>query len=50
MVQHSGLQKQVLALYKKSLQIAKNKEGSGAQGTVEFVRQKFRDEVCSISL
>ncbi|OWZ21800.1 putative mitochondrial protein [Phytophthora megakarya] len=38
---HSGLQLQVLALYKKALQAAKHKD----QDTVRYVRERFRGDV-----
>ncbi len=41
---HSGLQKQVLSLYRSYLRVAREKERTGAEGTVTFVRQKFRSE------
>lgn len=55
---HSGLQKQVLALYKRALQAAKAKDrealaaadssqGAATSGneTYAFVRERFRDDV-----
>ncbi|CAH0476162.1 unnamed protein product [Peronospora belbahrii] len=41
---HSGLQLQVLALYKKMLQAAKRKDID----TLHYVRQRFREDVISV--
>ncbi|POM64496.1 Heat repeat protein [Phytophthora palmivora] len=38
---HSGLQLQVLSLYKKALQAAKRKD----QETLRYVRERFREDV-----
>ncbi|RQM25533.1 hypothetical protein B5M09_006604 [Aphanomyces astaci] len=45
---HSGLQLQVLGLYKQSLAIAKDKERNGVADSVEFVRRKFREDAASV--
>jgi hypothetical protein len=45
-MKHSGLQLQVLALYKKALSAAMHKD----QDTLRFVRQRFREDVRSASL
>ncbi|KAG4055735.1 hypothetical protein PC123_g9176 [Phytophthora cactorum] len=41
---HSGLQLQVLALYKKALQAAKRKD----QDTLRYVRERFREDVATV--
>ncbi|ETI54250.1 hypothetical protein F441_02880 [Phytophthora nicotianae CJ01A1] len=41
---HSGLQLQVLALYKKALQAAKRKD----LDTLRYVRERFREDVATV--
>ncbi|CAI5735942.1 unnamed protein product [Peronospora destructor] len=41
---HSGLQLQVLALYKKVLQVAKRKD----MDTLQYVRERFRENVTTV--
>ncbi|EEY67355.1 uncharacterized protein PITG_04372 [Phytophthora infestans T30-4] len=41
---HSGLQLQVLALYKKALLAAKRKD----QDTLRYVRDRFREDVATV--
>ncbi|KAG1683852.1 hypothetical protein DVH05_012734 [Phytophthora capsici] len=42
---HSGLQLQVLALYKKALHAAKRKDGD----TLRYVRQRFREDAATVN-
>jgi hypothetical protein len=47
---HSGLQKQVLSLYKRALRAAANKDRSSGvndtnKTTYVFVKERFRDDV-----
>ncbi|CAI5735967.1 unnamed protein product [Peronospora destructor] len=41
---HSGLQLQVLAFYKKGLQVAKRKDTD----TLQYVRERFREDVTTV--
>ncbi|EQC38520.1 hypothetical protein SDRG_04227 [Saprolegnia diclina VS20] len=45
---HSGLQKQVFSLYRSYLRVAYEKQRLGEEGTVAFVRDRFRSEAHSI--
>ena len=41
-MKHSGLQLQVLALYRRALRLAREKPGDSRISSVEFVRKEFR--------
>lgn len=45
MAAKSGLQKEVLALYRAILRAARHKDPTGVEGTVDFARTQFRQEV-----
>ena len=41
-MKRSGLQKQVLSLYKQALTLARSKNPSDNQSSIDFVRKEFR--------
>lgn len=46
---HSGLQREVLSLYKAVIKAAKQKDPNGSLGTVDFARAQFRSEVSQLA-
>ncbi|CAM9809240.1 unnamed protein product [Discosporangium mesarthrocarpum] len=49
MTRVSGMQKEVLSLYRKVIRAAKAKEQEGGRGTVDFARSSFREQAYSVS-
>ncbi|DBA02276.1 TPA: hypothetical protein N0F65_007686 [Lagenidium giganteum] len=49
-MRHSGLQLQVLALYKTALKTARQKDiaNGTSRSTFDYVRERFRDEAFSV--
>ncbi|GBG34911.1 Succinate dehydrogenase assembly factor 1, mitochondrial [Hondaea fermentalgiana] len=48
MLRHSGLQKDVLNLYRKALRVARKKDGPSSFKNFETVKTKFRSDAADV--
>mmetsp|Transcript_491 Transcript_491/g.1201 ORF Transcript_491/g.1201 Transcript_491/m.1201 type:complete len:89 (+) Transcript_491:141-407(+) len=47
-IRHSGLQKDVLKLYRKALKVARSKDTPGSRKNFETVKNKFREDAMDV--